>query len=1233
MKNKIYLILIFLTGWLGTTQAQDNITVDDVVTGKAEVKARQSITLSPGFHAVAGSNFHAYIDAGATSVAPTSTTTSNVTVSGTPTTTGQNYIRSITFREPHNSIPAGSYAHMEEIQYFDGLGRPSQVVQVNASPGGSDIVQPIVYDSFGREAQKYLPYVDPNNNGAYVGNAVSECETYYNTTGGIAGKDDDSRPYSFTDFEDSPLNRVESQLGVGQEWVDENAKVSYTYTTNTSANPITSWDETGTSFTYPEASLYVTEITDENGNISREYKDKLGQVVLKESVEGTNTLKTYYIYDDFGLLRTVVPPQASSPADTELCYFYTYDGRKRMISKKIPGAAIVYMVYDQRDRLVLTQDGNMRTSNAYKYLFTKYDQLNRPIMTGTMIIDASNKSLTDIRTAFDEETVNMYETYNGAATYFGYTIDKSYPSEYNFSSNDEILTVTWYDDYDFLSFINNGSQMEFGDFVPEGTGYVSVASTKTKGVTTGSMTKVLPVSNSGMTMANTQLVNVSYFDDYGNVIKSISSNHKNGFDVIHSKYEAITFQVLETQEKHTMPNQDDLVITKTFDYDHMGRLLETKCQVNEEDPVVMNAMRYNELGELVEKYLHSEDVSANENKAFVQKVDYHYNIRGWMTAINDPDLGEDNDLFGMKLYYNNLNGLTADRVTGGAQYNGNISAMVCSNLGDEVQTRGYGFNYDGLNRLTAALYGEGLDLASNKDKFNVGNISYDANGNIMSLQRTYNGTLADNLTYTYENTTGSVHKSNRLKKVSDPAGDIADMADYAVKSASDYSYDDNGNMTFDPGKGTAIRYNYLNLPQEVKISDTRKIFYHYDAAGNKLAKYIDDQGTYKTTEYIANLVYTDGQKSFFSTEEGRAIPIESNGTTRWHFEYNLKDHLGNTRVSFGGSNIPGGADIVQTSTYYPFGMVMAQNNYNTAGTHYQQNKYLYNGKEIQDDVLGGVRLDWYDYGARFYDASLGRWHVIDPLAEEPHNLSLTPYHYCNNNPILYIDVNGEDWFQNEKTGDVVFISSLMQGAEKSMTEGWVWMGNNDMFTSNNEDKDVYDVLDENSTLTENGVEQETKYNDRGDEYYSNSAYFKGDKAREFMKGQGYEFKPTQQVQYEKNAWYGIPLQNGPCLSVNFGADIYITEKSGYFLKGSVEKSTTPIGKALSDTKGVFMESVVRFQIEYTSNKFLVGLSKFDSYMQTAYGNRNSKSKTVHSSWIKYAGDVKLINEFMKGKLK
>ncbi len=90
----------------------------------------------------------------------------------------------------------------------------------------------------------------------------------------------------------------------------------------------------------------------------------------------------------------------------------------------------------------------------------------------------------------------------------------------------------------------------------------------------------------------------------------------------------------------------------------------------------------------------------------------------------------------------------------------------------------------------------------------------------------------------------------------------------------------------------------------------------------------------------------------------------------------------------------------QISGYYPFGML--SENYQAGGT---DNKYLYNGKELQNDEVAGVKLDWYDYGARFYDASIGRWHVVDPLAEDYYSLS--PYGYCAGNPIAYRDENGE----------------------------------------------------------------------------------------------------------------------------------------------------------------------------------------------------------------------------------
>jgi RHS repeat-associated protein len=140
---------------------------------------------------------------------------------------------------------------------------------------------------------------------------------------------------------------------------------------------------------------------------------------------------------------------------------------------------------------------------------------------------------------------------------------------------------------------------------------------------------------------------------------------------------------------------------------------------------------------------------------------------------------------------------------------------------------------------------------------------------------------------------------------------------------------------------------------------------------------------------------------FILTDNGRLLP---NGTG-YDYEYFIKDHppgggqvLGNTCVIVKDNN--GSALVVQEDHYDPFGIVLSgQNTPNTIDAD-KKNDYLYNGKEFQNE-LG---LDWYDYGARFYDAQLARFHSIDPLAE---NYSIqTPYAYAANNPVLFQDING-----------------------------------------------------------------------------------------------------------------------------------------------------------------------------------------------------------------------------------
>ncbi|PWG77917.1 RHS repeat domain-containing protein, partial [Pararcticibacter amylolyticus] len=257
------------------------------------------------------------------------------------------------------------------------------------------------------------------------------------------------------------------------------------------------------------------------------------------------------------------------------------------------------------------------------------------------------------------------------------------------------------------------------------------------------------------------------------------------------------------------------------------------------------------------------------------------------------------------------------------------------------------YTYDPVNRLTTAASSH----ASNK----LGEtLTYDKMGNIQSLARGNYGSLA----YTYD--------GNRLSSVS------------GFKTGS-FGYDANGNTTTDGTRNLTITYNELNLPSQVTGNGTAT--YTYDATGNKIRSV--QAGT--TRDYIAGIQYTNGTIDFIQTEEGRAVR-NTDGTYR--YEYDLKDHLGNTRVSTDAAG-----NVIQEDEYYAFGLnapVYA------AGT---KNKYLYNGKEIQD-----VLTDQYDYGARFYDPLLGRWNAVDPLAEKFYLFS--PYNYGLNNPMIMVDPDG-----------------------------------------------------------------------------------------------------------------------------------------------------------------------------------------------------------------------------------
>ena len=396
----------------------------------------------------------------------------------------------------------------------------------------------------------------------------------------------------------------------------------------------------------------------------------------------------------------------------------------------------------------------------------------------------------------------------------------------------------------------------------------------------------------------------------------------------------------------------------TYSYDYTDRVSKVEHTLGG-TKITLADYTYDSFGRLSTKSLHGS--AAN-------KLTYAYNLRSWLTGITSTR-------FTQNLYYNTG--------VGTARYNGSISSMTWKS-GNESTVRGYKFTYDGLDRMLNATYGETAGISTNANRFSENVTGYDKNGNIKGLQRYGQLSSAaygmiDNLTLTLN--------GNQLNRVDDAVAASTYNGGFEFKNganaADEYSYDANGNLTKDLNKGiSGITYNFLNLPNAVTFSDGSTITYTYGADGTKLRTVHKIGSTTTTTDYCGNVVYENGVQKLLLTEEGYVTLSDSK------YHYYLKDHQGNNRVVISQSGT-----VEETNHYYPFGGAFASTS--------NVQPYKYNGKEL-DSKKG---LNWYDYGARHYDAALGRFTTNDRFAEKYYSMS--PYQYGANNPVNNIDVNGD----------------------------------------------------------------------------------------------------------------------------------------------------------------------------------------------------------------------------------
>ena len=803
----------------------------------------------------------------------------------------QNYVHTRTMLTDNGS------SYVDVISYSDGLGRPFQTVRKSLKDDGSGwniLAMLQEYDAAGRESVGWLPV-----------SAISDFTSpsgFQSLASGNYGGDD--APYSRLSYESSPLKRVIRASGPGADWHNGHpAGIAYTMNLTSSPYDCTNYSvgDTGglvNTGIFMPAQLFVTQSTDEDGNVSYTFTDKLDRLLLERRMKGGEAHDTYYVYDRSNRLCFVLQPMYQTTPDLDRYSFqYRYDGRDNCVYKKLPGAQHVLYEYDGNDRMVFSQDGNRRLLATGNWTYYKYDGFGRLTQQG----ECTGK---------------------------------------NTSSNTVVHVQNYYDDYSFVG----STGFPAGSFVLDTSGHG-------KGSLTGS---VITVLDSG-----TKLYAAYYYDIKGRVVKTVQSNLLGGYDVTSTVY-TFTDNPSTLTHTHTASGKPTRTEVYSYSYDHADRVSKVEHTLGG-TKVTLAGYAYDNLGRLQSKSLHGS--AAN-------KLTYAYNVRSWLTGISGSK-------FTQNLYYNTGNGT--------AKYNGSISSMTWQ-AGDDSTVRGYKFTYDGLDRIQNAIYGETASLSTNINRFSENVSEYDKNGNIKSLQR-YGRTgasaygMLDNLTYTLN--------GNQLTRVDDAVTTSAYNSGFefkdGVKQANEYTYDSNGNLTKDLNKGiTDIQYNCLNLPSQVTFSDGSTITYTYAADGTKLKTAHKMGNVTLTADYCGNVIYENGVQKLLLTEEGY---INLTGTQQYH--YYLKDHQGNNRVAINQSGT-----VEETNHYYPFGGVFASTG--------NAQPYKYNGKEY--DTKKG--LNWYDYGARHYDAALGRFTTVDPLAEK--HYSTNPFTYCLNNPLKYVDPLGTD---------------------------------------------------------------------------------------------------------------------------------------------------------------------------------------------------------------------------------
>ncbi|CAM1365467.1 hypothetical protein TSEDIMI_20187 [Tenacibaculum sediminilitoris] len=492
------------------------------------------------------------------------------------------------------------------------------------------------------------------------------------------------------------------------------------------------------------------------------------------------------------------------------------------------------------------------------------------------------------------------------------------------------------------------------------------------------------------------------YDAYGRVTWMIQDIDGLGVKTIDYEYDFAKGQVTKVLYQKHKANE---LFAHKYTYNIAGELYKVETSTDNNTFMEQAKYKYYETGAL-------KRVEVAEN---VQGIDYIYNLNGQLKAINHPsrssslDPGKDGtngiagDLFGFAIdYYNGdytrTNTPTPVTVATGFeannQYNGNIKATRWSNEEGSTQASQV-FSYNKNNWLQEANFGvansTGAITPNAYGNYKVYGLSYDANGNIKTLNRNKDGNsnnAMDKLSYNY------VKGKNQLDYVVDAVGN-AGVQDIDTQSAENYVYDSIGRLTENKKEKVTYEYNASGLVTKVFYDNKLKVQFFYSDKGHRVKKvsYLTTGAIDKTTYYIRDASGTT--LAIYENEQQKELPIYGAGRLGVYNKgtntsvYQLTDHLGNVRavIAKQGSN----AVAISRTDYYPFGMPMP-NRQIVNGEPY---RYAYQGQE-KDPETGKEAFQ-----LRLWDARIGRW-----LSPDPMTVHHTPYQGMGNNPIIIIDPTG-----------------------------------------------------------------------------------------------------------------------------------------------------------------------------------------------------------------------------------